>query len=62
MFLLAASTHPSGSIEGRRDLRGGRSKFSLVSAKHLNQARSFTSICYSADGTCILAGGRSKYG
>uniref|UniRef100_T2MD28 Periodic tryptophan protein 2 homolog n=1 Tax=Hydra vulgaris TaxID=6087 RepID=T2MD28_HYDVU len=50
-----------GSIEGRKDLGTGRKKTDLVTAKHLTSGRCFTSLCYSADGQCVLAGGRSKY-
>lgn len=47
-----------GSIEGRNDLWGGRSKEDLISAKSQKRNRCFTSLCYSADGGVILAGGR----
>lgn len=50
-----------GSIEGRKDLGGGRRKTDMVTAKHLMGSKCFTSLSYSADGQCILAGGRSKY-
>jgi len=50
-----------GSIEGRKDLGSGRRKTDLVSAKSLSGSRCFTTLCYSADGQCILAGGRSRY-
>ncbi|CAH1183241.1 unnamed protein product [Phaedon cochleariae] len=48
------------SIEGRNDLGSGRSEADLVTAKKSLQAKSFTSLCYSADGECLLAGGQSK--
>uniref|UniRef100_A0A182M980 Small-subunit processome Utp12 domain-containing protein n=1 Tax=Anopheles culicifacies TaxID=139723 RepID=A0A182M980_9DIPT len=49
------------SIEGRNDLEGSISQNDLVSAKKNLMARAFTSLCYSADGECILAGGKSKF-
>ncbi|XP_012140709.1 periodic tryptophan protein 2 homolog isoform X2 [Megachile rotundata] len=49
-----------GSIEGRNDLGSGRSATDLITAKKSLQGKAFTSLCYSADGTCILAGGQSK--
>ncbi|XP_055527884.1 periodic tryptophan protein 2 homolog [Wyeomyia smithii] len=49
------------SIEGRNDMEGSKSTGDLSSAKKNLQGRAFTSICYSADGECLLAGGRSKY-
>ena len=30
-------------------------------ARHSSSGRCFTSLCYSADGQCILAGGRTKF-
>ncbi|XP_034195473.2 periodic tryptophan protein 2 homolog [Osmia lignaria lignaria] len=50
----------TGSIEGRNDLGSGRSETDLITAKKSLQGKAFTSLCYSADGTCILAGGQSK--
>jgi periodic tryptophan protein 2 len=50
-----------GAIEGRGDLAGGRRAGDKVTAKQLEAGRYYSSICYSADGACILAGGQSKY-
>ncbi|CAK9804620.1 Periodic tryptophan protein 2 homolog [Anthophora plagiata] len=49
-----------GSIEGRNDLGSGRSRTDLITAKKSLQGKAFTTLCYSADGTCLLAGGQSK--
>uniref|UniRef100_A0A182YAC3 WD_REPEATS_REGION domain-containing protein n=1 Tax=Anopheles stephensi TaxID=30069 RepID=A0A182YAC3_ANOST len=49
------------SIEGRNDMEGTVSQSDLISAKKNLLGRAFTSICYSADGECLLAGGKSKY-
>ncbi|GLV37986.1 uncharacterized protein CBL_07783 [Carabus blaptoides fortunei] len=48
------------SVEGRNDLGSGRSDSDLITAQKSLQAKSFTSLCYSADGQYILAGGQSK--
>ncbi|XP_044259190.1 periodic tryptophan protein 2 homolog [Tribolium madens] len=48
------------SIEGRNDLGSGRSDTDLITARKTLQAKAFTSLCYSADGEYILAGGQSK--
>lgn len=48
------------SIEGRNDLGSGRSETDLITAKKSLEAKSFTSLCYSADGESLIAGGQSK--
>ena len=59
-FFDAKSSSQSGTIEGRTDLGSGRSDTDLITAKKSLQGKSFLTLCYSADGTCILAGGQSK--
>uniref|UniRef100_A0A182WE74 Small-subunit processome Utp12 domain-containing protein n=1 Tax=Anopheles minimus TaxID=112268 RepID=A0A182WE74_9DIPT len=49
------------SIEGRNDLEGSISQSDVVSAKKNLLGRAFMSLCYSADGECVLAGGKSKF-
>ncbi|KAF7997143.1 hypothetical protein HCN44_005420 [Aphidius gifuensis] len=48
------------SIEGRKDLGSGRSDTDLITAKKNLEGKAFTTLCYSADGNCIIAGGHSK--
>ena len=48
-------------IDGRRDISGGRKRNDRMTSDNNAASRYFTSICYSADGSCILAGGNSKY-
>ena len=48
-------------IDGRRDIAGGRKMNDRMTADNNASSRYFTSICYSADGSCVLAGGNSKY-
>ena len=49
------------TIEGRKDLQGGRKVADRMTAKHSDASKCFTSVCYSADGSCLLAGGNTKY-
>ncbi|XP_010250001.1 PREDICTED: periodic tryptophan protein 2 homolog [Nelumbo nucifera] len=49
------------TIEGRRDIAGGRLMTDRRSAANSTSGKFFTSLCYSADGSYILAGGSSKY-
>ena len=51
----------SRSIDGRRDIVGGRLQRDRTSAENSAGGKCFTSLCYSADGACIIAAGRSKY-
>ncbi|XP_036401269.1 PWP2 small subunit processome component [Megalops cyprinoides] len=51
----------TGSIVGRHDLQMGRKETDKITAKQAAKGKSFTSLCYSADGQCILAGGQSKF-
>ncbi|RZC43013.1 periodic tryptophan protein 2 -like protein, partial [Asbolus verrucosus] len=60
VFNVKTSTQVA-SIEGRNDLGSGRSDTDLITAKKTLQAKAFTSLCYSADGEYLLAGGQSKY-
>jgi periodic tryptophan protein 2 len=48
-------------IDGRRDIAGGRKLNDRMTSDNNAASRYFTSICYSADGSCVLAGGNSKY-
>ncbi len=60
-FWDMAASIVTGSIEGRNDLSVGRRDGDRVTAKKLAGSVYFTSLCYTADGACILAGGRSKF-
>ncbi|CAM9778389.1 unnamed protein product, partial [Phaeothamnion confervicola] len=50
-----------GIIEGRRDVAGGRRAADLVMAKTSAHSKYFTSCAYTADGTCVIAAGHSKF-
>ncbi|KYM98308.1 Periodic tryptophan protein 2 like protein, partial [Cyphomyrmex costatus] len=60
IFFECKTARQTSFIEGRNDLGAGRSKTDLITAKKNLKSKAFTTLCYSADGTCILAGGRSK--
>ncbi|KAJ1669725.1 U3 snoRNP protein, partial [Spiromyces aspiralis] len=51
----------TGTIEGRRDIAGGRKANDKRTADNSSSGKSFDSIAYSADGTTIIGGGNSKY-
>eukprot|EP01034_Spumella_vulgaris_P031898 gene31898-39410_t len=48
-------------IEGRRDISGGRLSTDAMTADNSARSKYFTSVSYTADGSCVLAGGRSKF-
>ncbi|KAF3857521.1 hypothetical protein F7725_009380 [Dissostichus mawsoni] len=51
----------TGSVSGRHDLETGRKETDKITAKQSAKGKSFTSLCYSADGESVLAGGQSKF-
>lgn len=51
----------TGLIEGRKDISGGRKVDDRMTAANNASGKSFTSLAYTADGGCIIAGGNSKY-
>lgn len=50
-----------GTIDGRRDLSGGRRSTDEFTAQHNMQGKYFRSVCYSPDGDFMIASGHSKY-
>ncbi|XP_030635954.1 PWP2 small subunit processome component [Chanos chanos] len=60
-FWNPQSATQTGSIAGRHDLQTGRKETDKITAKQSAKGKSFTSLCYSADGESILAGGQSKF-
>lgn len=49
------------TIEGRRDISGGRHSTDRVTAANSSRSKYFTTVSFSADGSCIIAGGKSKF-
>ncbi|KAJ1966268.1 U3 snoRNP protein [Dipsacomyces acuminosporus] len=60
-FWDVAKTAPTGTIEGRRDISGGRKALDHRTAANSSSGKCFNSLCYSADGSAVLGGGNSKY-
>lgn len=50
-----------GNVDGRRDVSGGRKNSDRTTAANAAGTKAFNRITYSADGSCILAAGNSKY-
>ncbi|KAK4290610.1 hypothetical protein Pmani_036500 [Petrolisthes manimaculis] len=49
-----------GNIMGQEDLGTGRADADKITALKSQKSKAFTSICYSSDGMCLLAGGQGK--
>mmetsp|Transcript_28828 Transcript_28828/g.35138 ORF Transcript_28828/g.35138 Transcript_28828/m.35138 type:complete len:311 (+) Transcript_28828:959-1891(+) len=47
--------------DGQKDIAGGRKMNDRNTADTNASSRYFTSVCYSADGRCVLAGGNSRF-
>ncbi|KAJ3417297.1 hypothetical protein HDV05_005753 [Chytridiales sp. JEL 0842] len=50
-----------GVIDGRRDIAGGRKSTDRRTAENNLSGKNFESLCYTVDGSCIIAGGNSKW-
>jgi len=50
-----------GSLEARRDVIGGRKQQDKTTLAAQAAASCFSTLCYSADGSCILAAGNTKW-
>ncbi|KAI0322860.1 WD repeat protein [Amylostereum chailletii] len=60
-FFSTSLSTQTGVIEGRRDIAGGRKADDRMAATNNASGKAFTSVVWSADGACVLAGGNSKY-
>ncbi|KAH7371797.1 periodic tryptophan protein-like protein 2 [Cadophora sp. MPI-SDFR-AT-0126] len=60
-FWSVSEAQQQSGVDGRRDVSGGRKLTDRRTAANAAGTKSFSSIKYSADGECILAGGNSKY-
>ncbi|KAI7832049.1 quinon protein alcohol dehydrogenase-like superfamily [Kickxella alabastrina] len=60
-FWDVAKAAPTGTIEGRRDIAGGRKAGDKRTADNTSSGKCFNSLCYSADGTAVLGGGNSMF-
>lgn len=48
-------------IEGKKDIAGGRKQEDRMTSANSTHGKAFTSLCYTADGKAVIAGGNSKY-
>ncbi|KAF2140365.1 uncharacterized protein K452DRAFT_359986 [Aplosporella prunicola CBS 121167] len=60
-FWSVSEASQVGGLDGRRDVSGGRKMTDRRTAANVAGTKSFSCVTYSADGTCVLAGGNSKY-
>ena len=60
-FFSTSQSKQTNVIEGRKDISGGRKADDRVAASNSASSKAFTSVAWSADGSCVLAGGNSKY-
>jgi periodic tryptophan protein 2 len=60
-FWSVSEAEQQSGVDGRRDVSGGRKITDRRTAANAAGTKSFSAIRYSADGTCVLAGGNSKY-
>lgn len=60
-FWSVSEAEQQSGVDGRRDVSGGRKITDRRTAANASGTKSFSTLRYSADGTCVLAGGNSKY-
>ncbi|KAH8805925.1 periodic tryptophan protein-like protein 2 [Xylogone sp. PMI_703] len=60
-FWSVSEAEQQAGVDGRRDVSGGRKITDRRTAANASGTKSFGTICYSSDGSCLLAGGNSKY-
>ncbi|KAF2800430.1 WD40 repeat-like protein [Melanomma pulvis-pyrius CBS 109.77] len=60
-FWSVSDAAQQNGVDARRDVSGGRKMSDRRTAATAAGTKSFTAVKYSADGTCVLAGGNSKY-
>lgn len=60
-FWLVSEGSQEAGIDARRDVSGGRRLTDRRTAANAAGTKSFNCICYSTDGSCVIAGGNSKY-
>lgn len=60
-FWSISEAEQVAGLDGRRDVSGGRKMSDRRTAANVSGTKAFNSIRYSTDGSCLLAGGNSKY-
>lgn len=61
VFFDVDESKQTGVIEGRKDISGGRKIDDRTTAQNSSSGKAFNSLAYTADGSCVIAGGNSKY-
>ena len=61
IFWSVSEASQEAGVDGRRDVSGGRKNSDRRLAANILGTKSFNCIAYSTDGSCIIAGGNSKY-
>ena len=59
-FFDVETGQQTSSIHAKRDIGAGRLRDDKISAETSSKTKCFNSVCYTADGACILAGGQTK--
>ena len=60
-FWSVSEASQEAGVDGRRDVSGGRKISDRRTAANVARTKFFNCIAYSTDGTCVIAGGNSKY-
>ncbi|KAI1505866.1 WD40-repeat-containing domain protein [Biscogniauxia marginata] len=60
-FWSVSDANQVSGLDGRRDVSGGRKITDRRTAANVSGTKSFSTIRYSTDGSCLLAAGSSKY-
>jgi periodic tryptophan protein 2 len=60
-FWSVSEAEQESGVDGRRDVSGGRKITDRRTAANAAGNKSFSTLRYSSDGECVLAGGNSKY-
>ncbi|KAK4453194.1 WD40-repeat-containing domain protein [Podospora aff. communis PSN243] len=60
-FWAVSDAEQVAGLDGRRDVSGGRKITDRRTAANVSGSKAFNTIRYSTDGSCLLAGGNSKY-
>lgn len=60
-FWSVSEASQEAGVDGRRDVSGGRKISDRRTAANVAGTKSFSCIAYSGDGSCVIAGGTSKY-
>lgn len=60
-FWSVSEASQESGVDGRRDVSGGRRLTDRRTAANAAGTKSFSCLAYNTDGTCVIAGGNSKY-